>query len=667
MTQPGQAPRLARLQLNQNRFETASGRPVYLIGANFWPKRSGPMMYRDPWDAAAVGADLDELAALGANAVRCFCFWPDFMPTPDAVSEDALERLASVVALAAQRGMWSLPTFFVGHMSGENWDPPWHGARDWYVDPSLLERQEFFARTVAARFRGDPNIAAWIVTNEWPLYAGATSAKLGTAWAQRICAAVREADPQRALSLGDGAWDVVWGQENGLPALALRDHIDFFGPHFYPKETDALRHSLVGAFSMRMLAPLGKPILLEEFGCSSDQADDEFAADYYRTALWSSFGAGNCGALAWNSHDFPLPYRRPYAHHPYELHFGLIRSDGSRKPQASEFARFARFASSFQPGEWQPVAPQAAIARTSYFLQALPFDWGWSKAELRDLYLAAYALCVKGKLEAGFVDLGPLPDAVDAPPSDRGHTLAGLRLLIVPCLQQVTMQDAARLEAFVRAGGTAYVSHGGEPWHGALAAFIGARPRIRYGLVEAKGEEREALAFVARFGGIDAGDTLRFELRGDWRRGAPLPLAPTSAEVLALDSRGAPALLRNRIGRGAVVFCAYPLEYYLVQGIQPNESDETWRLYAALAALSDCRPPVYANHPLVQTFSFGRRGDPAELLVLLVNHAWEPVEFFVTPVELRGHDLESGAPVSGAEPWRLPAKGVVAARVNCGP
>jgi len=57
-------------------------------------------MYREPWDSAAVGKDLDELAALGANCVRIFCFWPDFMPAENAVAAQALGRRIEVLKAA---------------------------------------------------------------------------------------------------------------------------------------------------------------------------------------------------------------------------------------------------------------------------------------------------------------------------------------------------------------------------------------------------------------------------------------------------------------------------------------------------------------------------------------------------------------------------------------
>ncbi|MBV8263346.1 MAG: cellulase family glycosylhydrolase [Candidatus Eremiobacteraeota bacterium] len=608
-----------RLFVRDGYFRDEAGAPVYLVGANFWPKRTGPWMYRDPWDLPAVTSDLRELAALHTNVVRLFCFLPDFMPDPKTVAPQAVDRLCASVQAAASVGLWSIPTFLVGHMSGENWSPEWGAGRDWYTDEIALAASELLLRTIGQRLRGDPNVAAWLLTNEWPLFAGRTSDVNGIGWARRLCAALREVDPGAAISLGDGAWDVIGGERSGLPTRELASVVDFYGPHFYPKETDALRHSVFASFAMRMLQMFGKPVLLEEFGCSSDQADDQFAADYYRTTLWSAFGAGNCGTLAWNSHDFTIADRPPYAHHPYELHFGLLRTDGSSKPQATEFSRFAAFVRDHDLQRWQPEQPRIAVGRSSYYLTEYPFDWGWTRPQQRDLFLQTYSSLVRADIDATFVDLNGLRStSADA--------------VLVPCLQSVTTADADAMDAFVRGGGTLYLSYGGEPWHPNLAPLIGARPLIRYGLVR-QAPDTVRFTFRHALADVSEGDTLSWNVQGELRRAAPLPVEVGAATVVAVDQDGLPALLEHRLGSGRVIFVTYPLEYYALHGIDANLTDETWRLYRAVVgtlktgAAGDDLLHLELG-PAVQKFVWCFARDERRRRLLFVNHSWtsEPVQ-----------------------------------------
>ncbi len=633
-----------RLRVRDGFFRNEAGSPIYLAGANFWPKRTGPWMYRDPWDPDAVSNDLTELAALGTNVVRIFCFTPDFMPSPDVVSTQAIERLDSTVDLAAKAGLWSIPTFLVGHMSGENWEADWARGRHWYTDPVLREASDLLVGTVASHFAGDPRIAAWLITNEWPLFAGRTLGHIGLAWAQRLCATLRAADPGCNISLGDGSWDVINGEQSGLPSPALRDVVDFFGPHFYPKETDSLRHSAFASFAMRMLEPLRHPILLEEFGCSSDQADDRNAAAYYRTVMWSAFGAGNCGTLFWNSHDFTVADRPPYSHHPYELHFGVIRTDGSLKPQAAEVKRFTAFTAKHGLDDLEAIDPLVAIGRTSYYLSDFPFDWAWRKPELRDLFLQTYATCMRSGFDATFWDIGTTP-AVDA------------RLLLVPCLQAVTTGDAKALENFARNGGCVYLSYGGEPWFPDLARFIGAQPLIRYGLVAAAPRDEVRLTFTRHFGNLAAGSTLSITPRGELRRRSPLLCQPRDASVIATDDDGNPALFERRLDKGHVVFMAYPLEYYPLAGLDANRSDETWKLYRALAHRAGAMPDVHTASGVIQAFEWRSKSTPSRRRVMLVNHAWEAIETDARGVGEDLIDAETGERCS-SQNVRLESKGV---------
>lgn len=600
---------MKRLRVRDGYFRDPDGKPVYLIGANFWPSRTGPWMYRDPWDPGRVEKDIDELHSLGANAVRIFCFLPDFLPSADVVDGPACDRLASMVEIAARGELWSIPTFLVGHMSGENWAPDWSHGKNWYTDPVVFDACELLIGTLVSHFARDERIAAWLLTNEWPLFAGPTDATHSERWARRLVGVARAADPECAVSIGDGAWDVI-GPQPGVPrSAALREIVDFFGPHFYPKETDALRQSAFAGFAMKMLQPLARPVLLEEFGCSSDQVDDELGAAYYRTTLWSAFGAGNCGTLAWNSHDFTCRDRAPYSHHPYELHFGLIRTDGTRKPQAAEFERFAKVAKMHDPDVWERSPARAAIARGAYYSQDFPFDWGWSKRQMRDLLLQTYGSAIQGGVDVSFVDLA----------SARAEDYA---TLFVPCLWQVTDDDVQSVERFARDGGTVYLSYGGEPWFPNLGELVGARLLIRYGLVEDLAAQTVVMQFARDFGGIASGTALRFEVRGETRRRAPVRCVPRHATVIAHDESANPMLLEHRLGSGRVIFATHPLEYYHVHEVGSNDRSGLGALYRAIAQIDKRLSSGWQHNPAVQTFQWQHKHRSGTRRILFVNHGW---------------------------------------------
>ena len=83
------------------------------------------------YDAALVRAELGVLRQHGLGMTRSFFYWPDFMPAPDRIDETMAGRFAGFLDLHAEAGMTTVPTFIVGHMSGENWDPPWRAGREW--------------------------------------------------------------------------------------------------------------------------------------------------------------------------------------------------------------------------------------------------------------------------------------------------------------------------------------------------------------------------------------------------------------------------------------------------------------------------------------------------------------------------------------------------------
>jgi hypothetical protein len=76
------------------------------------------------YDPAVIDAELAVLAAHGLTMTRSFFYWPDFMPAPDRIDEAVTARFEDFLGRHASHGLTTIPTFIVGHMSGENWDPP---------------------------------------------------------------------------------------------------------------------------------------------------------------------------------------------------------------------------------------------------------------------------------------------------------------------------------------------------------------------------------------------------------------------------------------------------------------------------------------------------------------------------------------------------------------
>ena len=107
---------------------TSAGTPVTWLGANYWSRTGGPLMWRS-YDPKVVEEELRTLRDHGLNCTRSFYYWPDFMPTPYSVDEEKCALFADFLDRHQAQGMTTIPTFIVGHMSGENWDPSCRGRR----------------------------------------------------------------------------------------------------------------------------------------------------------------------------------------------------------------------------------------------------------------------------------------------------------------------------------------------------------------------------------------------------------------------------------------------------------------------------------------------------------------------------------------------------------
>jgi len=619
--------------------------PRTWLGANYWSRSGGPLMWRT-FDPALVREELRVLRDHGLNVTRSFCYLPDFMPAPDTVDERFLERFAVFLDLCQEVGIATIPTFIVGHMSGENWDVPWRNGRDLYADGWMLAQQAFFIRTVVGRFRDHPAVCGWLLSNEMPLYGGETTPEYGRSWAELLVQAVRAAGATQPVSTGDGAWGIeVTGIDNGFRLRDLVRTVDFVGPHVYPMGNDAVHQHLTAAFNCE-LCHFGLPVILEEFGVTSDFVSDEHAADYYRQVLHTTLLAGAIGWIAWNNTDFDLVDQAPYRHHPFELHFGITDTDGAPKAPLLEMQRFGRVLDAIDLPRCRRAPTDTALIVSSFMDTAYPFHLPEERQAIRRNLMQGY-------VAAKEADLAPALVREDAGAPDA-------RLILVPCGRQLTGPTWQALAARAAAGATVYVSYfAGDapfqrgPWHPSFNRFFGIEHQLRYGLVNPIEDDEVVWTFREPFGDLPEGSELRFTVAGNESGRAFLPLTSVDARVIATDAHGRPALLERSVGSGRIVLATYPLEYMAAERPRANP-ESTWRLYRALAARAAIATPVSLPRPDVLVDSLVR--DDGTRFVWLVSEAADVLEVKPDAGGVRLADLLTGELVTA--PIALPPYGV---------
>lgn len=567
------------------------------LGVNYWSRRGGPRMWRE-YDPNFVRDELLTMRALGMNVTRSFAFWPDFMPEPHVLDPAIVERFIDFLDAHQEAGLTTIPTFIVGHMSGQNWDPAWRDGRDIFSDVTFVAEQAWYIRELVSRVAEHPAVEAWLLTNEIPIYGDWVGRGIGTldhravrSWAEILTTAVRAGGSQAPVSVGDGAWGVeVTGADNGFRIREIEPLVDFHGPHVYRMETDPVRQNLGAAFICELLDFGGKPVVMEEFGVTSDYVSEEHAANYYRQVLHNTLLAGATGWLAWNNTDYDdLADMEPYSHHPFEMHFGITDKNGRVKAQGLELSKFSELLVQIDSSGLTRADTDIVLIVPSYLEAQYPFTQPLDRSVIFDVSRQAYVSAREADLPVGVArELDGLPDC---------------SLYLLPSAKQLTAAGWGFLRERVKEGATVYASsflgeHRNQrgSWWPDVDETFGVRRHSRYGLVDAVTEDEVEFRFVQDFGGISAGDVLRFPVAGNEDSRAFLALEAVGADVVALDAAGRPALLRNRYGKGEFVLSTYPVEYFAARTPDANPSD-IWRMYSALAHIADVSPRTVTNTP----------------------------------------------------------------------
>jgi hypothetical protein len=619
-------------------YLTSGGRSILPVGAHYVPVE-GPDW---PWrvGADAFDAAFGQMAAAGMDAVRIDLLWSAVEPEPGVYDEEHLRVLDRVLEAARRHGLGLHPTFFIGGEVGDAyWDVPWRDGRQPHADPEMRRLQVAHARAVARRWRADPAVLAWDLTDEPPFWLFRdTRDDDARAWTSELVDALRDEDPDHLVTIGTSGQEIGFGP---FRADVVAPDLDFACVHPYPiyqedLYPDALlskRMTLAAAFETALASGAGRSVMVHEYGASSTQFDPEAIAAYDRLLSWSSLGRGAIGYFAWCWTDAePDAYRRsPYVRQPHETQFGVTDHTGALRPRGrvlSDLAATVRALDLDAHASMGPATADAAIPVPHEYVR--PYDgsaYGLEDAP-SGLYVPAerawnpdrdHRPLVRGWLNA-FVMAARAGMSTSFPREPLDGAWPDARLLLLPAPLASTTNSLLHVrtsywrgaERFFGEGGVLYLSCSAEVAIPEMAELAGCR------IADRAPASPAILRFTSPWGPFGPGDELSLPDPGPWDlhlRGVRLNVE--GAVTIAVDADGAPALVSFPRGRGHAVTCAYPLELLLAATPDAHgPADRSWGLYAGLADVAGIRP-VVADPDVVAGSLLGPSGG----LIALTNHA----------------------------------------------
>ena len=621
-------------------FLERDGRAILPVGAHYVPVE-GPDW---PWRVGADAFDdaFGRMAAAGLDTVRIDLLWAAIEPEPGRYDEAHLGVLDEVLAAARRHGLLLHPTLFVGGEVGDAyWDLPWRAGRHPHRDPELLRRQVDQAAMLARRWRDDPAIIAWDLTDEPPQWLFPdTTDEDAAGWTTALADALRAADPGHLVTIGTASQEIGAGP---FRADVVAGALDFatvhpypiYSPELYPDGLLGSRMTHAAAFETALAAGAGRPVMVHEYGASSAQFDPELVAAYDRLLAWSALGRGAIGFLAWCWTDAePAAFgRAPYVRQPHETQFGVTDHRGALRPRGRVLAELAATIRGVGDeldglaGDG-PVALAAIPVPHEYAVPYDPAGYGFDDARAGPYEPAERVWTpsrdpgplVRGWLNA-FVVAARAGVAATFPRERLDDRWPETRLLLVPAPLTTTSSSLHHLRTSFWRGARDHFARGGSLWlsvsaDSALPEMAGLAGCHLTDRVPA--DRPGILHFVRSWGPFGAGDELALPggdgtLAARWAR-----LAVDDAEVVALDPDGGPGLVVARRGSGVVATCAAPVE--LLLGGSPSAhgpGDRSPGLYAGLIALAGIREAAGVDHLDVTT---GSLSGPDGGALVATNH-----------------------------------------------
>ena len=333
-------------------------------------------------------------------------------------------------------------------------------------------------------------------------------------WAARMRAVIRAAGSTTRVGVGQ--------DESGTrPAPQLHAHaVDYTTTHPW-WNVDALLWDLL------LDKTPGRPNLVQELGVMLVRAPDmrawrgeAAAARLLERKLLLSLAARSAGVVQW------LWHTNPYMVNENENNIGLLRVDGSAKPEHAAMLEFSRLCRALAPRLLPTPSPAVWVV--------IPYAQWFARPELgaevtqRAVRTLAYDFGVAPQLIAD-ARLETLDEADPAP-----------KLVIVPGVQMLARRAWEALARYVERGGTLLVS--------------GLLTRDQYDLPLAP-------AFPLAWSTAEPAPVSRYELLGERPDGLAGAIRLTyDGERIGYLRKAHNALVEGRYGAGRVLWCGLPLE-----------------------------------------------------------------------------------------------------------
>jgi hypothetical protein len=617
------------------------------IGAHWVPAKAA-LNWPVQWDEASIEADFAKMRDLGFNIVRFDLFWAWFEPRPGDYNPEAFQQFDFLIKIAHKYQIYLHPALFIGGEVGEAyWDVSWRHGRHPHADPEMLRLQTDHAAQLARRYRGEPAIIAWDLTDEPPFWivSGQTTDAMGINWTRLIAGAIRKHDPDRPLVVGISMDDLAHGPFR--PDL-IADEVDFFSAHPYsiyepglfPDPMLSTRGTYCGAFQTLLGWGAGHPVMIHELGASSAQYTPERIAAFDRTTMYSSLAAGANGFLLWCFTDAaPETYKRaPYLRAPHETQFGLTTWDRQDRPQGAELRHFSQILSHMDLTDLEPEPATAGII--------VPHEWSkphgdFSRLGLKINSVIPYVSTQDGGAVAGVnkheqgelnqwlvgvwlstLILGRQAGLKVGFPREYSNW-QDIPILLLPSPLTSTANNLVHVhtnywekaQAYVRDGGSLFASLCGDVAIPEMEELFGAR------LTDHIPVDTIILKVVAPMGDLQPGETFQYQANSSNPKHWAATYDIKGGQPIAIDQDGRPALIVNQFGKGKTLLSAYPLESYLAVKPAAFEGQESsYKIYQAFRKWVGIEALFTSDQPLVEVAALTSPVEPKRGYAIFANH-----------------------------------------------